>query len=158
VISTRYTLRANLNHTISKIFSLSLSTLLTKEQTGSKPLGIGSNRGSGLISAMQTAPSILSPYNSDGTFKRINTVYPWLSNVLINPLTVIYEQTNKTVANRQLANIAFNIRPINGMIIKLSGGVQNENNRFDGFTQIDPIINSTGSASVGTNPKFKPAE
>ena len=147
----RYSLRANINHTISKIFSLSLSTLLTKEQTGSKPLGIGSNRGSGLISAMQTAPSILSPYNSDGTFKRINTVYPWLSNVLINPLTVIYEQTNKTVANRQLANIAFNIRPISGMIIKLSGGVQNEDNRFDGFTQIDPIINSTGSASVGIN-------
>ncbi|HEY8657490.1 MAG TPA: SusC/RagA family TonB-linked outer membrane protein [Hanamia sp.] len=147
----RYTLRANIKHTISKIFSLSLSTLLTKEQTGSKPLGIGGNRGSGLISAMQTAPNILSPYNSDGTFKRINTVYPWLSNVLINPLIVIYEQTNKTVANRQLANIAFNIKPISGMIIKLSGGVQNEDNRYDGFTQIDPVINSTGSAYVGTN-------
>jgi TonB-linked SusC/RagA family outer membrane protein len=77
-------------------------------------------------------------------------VYPWLSNVLINPLTVIYEQTNKTVANRQLANIAFNIKPIRGMIIKLSGGVQNEDNRYDNFTQIDPVINSTGSASVGT--------
>ncbi len=146
----RYTLRANINHTISKIFSLSLSTLLTKEQRGSKPLGIGGNRGSGLISAMQTAPNILSPYNSDGTLKRINTVYPWLSNVLINPLTVIYEQTNKTVANRQLANIAFNIKPISGMIIKLSGGLQNEDNRYDNFTQIDPVINSTGSAYVGT--------
>lgn len=147
----RYTLRANINSTINKIFSLSLNTLLTREKTSSKPLGIGGNRGSGLISAMETAPPILSPYNSDGTFQRINTVYPWLSNVLINPLTVIYEQSNKSVTNRQLANVAFNIRPISGMIIKLSGGVQNEDNRFDGFTQIDPIINSTGSASVITN-------
>ncbi|WP_298300839.1 TonB-dependent receptor, partial [Hydrotalea sp.] len=147
----RYTLRANINHTISKIFSLSVGTLLTKEQTDIKPLGIGVNRGGGLISAMETAPPILSPYNSDGTFKRINTVYPWLSNVLINPLTIIYGLNIKTITNRQLANVAFDIKPVSGMVIKLSGGVQNTDSRYDGFALIDPIINSTGAAYVGTS-------
>ena len=45
----RYTLRANVNHTISKIFSLSYSTLLSKENTSTKPTGIGTNRGSGFV-------------------------------------------------------------------------------------------------------------
>lgn len=146
----RYTLRANVNHTISKIFSISYNTLLTKAQTEEKPTGIGTNRGSGLISSMISAPPILSPYNSDGTFRRLNTVYPWLSNVLINPLTVLYGQSNKVISNKQLANIALDIKPVNGMVIKLAGGIQNEDNRSDGFIQIDPIIGSTGSAYVGT--------
>ncbi|MFT3933126.1 MAG: TonB-dependent receptor [Chitinophagaceae bacterium] len=146
----RYTVRANLNHTISKIFSLSFSTILSKENTSTKPTGIGTNRGSGLLSSMLSATPVLSPYNADGTFKRLNTALPFLSNVLINPLTVINEQTQKTVANRQLANVAFNIRPFDGFVIKIAGGMQNEDNRTDAFTQIDPIINSTGAASIGT--------
>ncbi len=146
----RYSLRANLNHTISKIFSFSVNALLTREKTDAKTTGTGSNRGSGLMSAAISAPPILSPYNSDGTFRRLNTVYPWLSNVLINPLTVISGQTNATIANRELANAAFNIRPFDGLVIKFSGGIQNEDDRNDAFTLIDPIINSTGSASVST--------
>jgi len=147
----RYTLRANINHTISKIFSVSLSTLLSREKVDTKPMGIGSNRGSGLLGAMITSTPVLDPYNADGTFRRLNTALPFLSNVLINPLTVIYGQTNKTLRNRQLANMAFNIKPFDGVTIKIAGGVQNEDNRNDAFTLIDPIINSTGAASVSSN-------
>lgn len=146
----RYTLRANLNHNISKFFTINYNTLLSREVTHTKPTGVGSNRGSGLVNAMLTASPAIGPFNADGTLKRINTVYPWLSNVLINPLTVIREQSNRTIANRELGNVAFNIKPLDGLIIKIAGGIQNEDDRNDAFVQIDPIINSTGSASVGT--------
>ncbi len=147
----RYTLRANINHTINSIFSVSLSTLLSKEKNEAKPTGIGSNRGSGLLGAMITATPVLNPYNEDGTFRRLNTALPFLSNVLINPLTVIYGQSNKTTTNRQLANLAFNIRPVDGVTIRIAGGIQNEDRRNDAFILIDPIINSTGSATVSAN-------
>ncbi len=146
----RYTLRANITHEISKIFSVTLNTFMAKGITANKSTGTGGNRGSGLLGSMITASPVLTPYTDDGKLKRLNTALPFLSNVLINPLTVIYEQKSRTIVNRQLANAAFNIRPFSGLTIKLAGGIQNEDSRSDDFTQIDPIINSVGSASVST--------
>lgn len=147
----RYTLRSNISHTISKMFSVSLNALLSKEITDTKPTGVGSNRGGGLLGAMITATPVLSPYTDDGKLRRLNTALPFLSNVLINPLQVIYGQSNRTVTNRQLANLAFNISPLDGLTIKITGGIQNEDSRNDSYSDIDPVFNSTGGASITSN-------
>ncbi|MCE5347367.1 MAG: TonB-dependent receptor [Bacteroidales bacterium] len=145
----RYTLRSNINHKISKIFSISLNALASKTKSDTK--STEGTRGNGVIGGMIGASPVFSPFNIDGTISRINTAYPFLSNVLINPLTVIYGQSNKSDTNFQLFNLAFDISPIKGMVIKLAGGVQNSDSRSDSFTQIDQIINSVGSASVSTS-------
>lgn len=146
----RYNLRTNVNHTISKIFSVSSTLALTHINSYRQNSGRG-NRGSDLISAMMTAPPTLSPFNDDGTYRRLNTAYPFISNVLINPLVTIDKVSDRIQADRILANAALTIKPFEGLSIRISGGVERSNDRTDYYSQIEPSINSIGSASVGAS-------
>ncbi len=146
----RYNLRTNLNHTISKIFSVSSSLALTRISSYRQNSGRG-NRGGDLISGMMTAPPTLSPFNDDGTYRRLNTAYPFISNVLINPMTTIDKISDRIQADRILANAALTIKPMDGLSIRISGGVERSSDRTDYYSMIEPSTNSIGSASVGTS-------
>ena len=147
----RYSIRANLTHKISNIFSVTYNSLLSMTVNQSKGTGVGSNRGGGLLGAMLMASPAISPYDDEGALRRINTEYPWLSNSLSNPLYILREQNNKTVDDQELANVALSITPINGMTIKLSGSIQNDDSRNNAFTQVDANMGSAGSASVSSS-------
>jgi len=144
----RYSLRANVTSDISKKFNLTYGATLTKIQTSRQNNG-GGNRGGSLISAAISAPPTLTPYNDDGTYRVLATAYPFISNVLINPLNYIYQQTDRIDANRVLANAALTFRPVDGLSIKLSGGIENSDDRSDFYTSTQ-FINSQGSASVSS--------
>jgi len=142
----RYALRANVNHDLSPKFSLSYSTNLSRIQTNRKNTSIG-NRGSGLLTAMIAAPPSLSPLNDDGTYRNLSTAYPFISNVLVNPLNFLYQQSDVVRANRVLANAALTYKPFAGLSIRISGGVENADDRNDGYTTRQ-FVNSSGAASV----------
>ncbi|RYC70804.1 SusC/RagA family TonB-linked outer membrane protein [Spirosoma sordidisoli] len=144
----RYSLRANVTSDISKKFNLTYGATLTKIQTSRQNNG-GGNRGGSLISAAISAPPTLTPYNDDGTYRVLATAYPFISNVLINPLNYIYQQTDRIDANRVLANAALTFKPVDGLSIKLSGGIENSDDRSDFYTSTQ-FINSQGSASVSS--------
>jgi TonB-linked SusC/RagA family outer membrane protein len=144
----RYSLRANLNTEVSKKFSIAYGATLTNISTSRQNNGAG-NRGSSLISATISAPPTLTPFNSDGTYRVLATAYPFISNVLTNPLNFIYEQTDQVNANRVLANLALTFRPFEGLSIKIAGGIENNDDRADAYTTRN-FINSQGSASVST--------
>ena len=144
----RYALRANVNHDISPKFSLSYSTNLSRIQTNRKNTSIG-NRGSGLITAMISAPPTLSPYNDDGTYRNLSLGYPFISNVLVNPLNFLEQQSDIVRANRVLANAALTYKPVAGLSIRISGGVENADDRTDAYTTRQ-YVNSPGVASIGT--------
>lgn len=144
----RYSLRANVTTDVSKKFNLSYGATLTNIQTSRQNNG-GGNRGGSLISASISAPPTLTPYNDDGSYRVLATAYPFISNVITNPLNYVNEQTDDIVANRVLANVALTFKPFEGLSIKISGGIENSDDRNDSYTTTN-FINSQGSASVST--------
>ncbi|WP_020601299.1 SusC/RagA family TonB-linked outer membrane protein [Spirosoma panaciterrae] len=144
----RYSLRANISTDVSKKFNLTYGATLTKILTGRQNSG-GGNRGGTLISAAISAPPTLTPYNTDGSYRVLATAYPFISNVLINPLNYLEQFTDNVDANRVLANAALTFKPFDGLAIKISGGIENSDDRTDTYTTTK-FINSQGSASVST--------
>ncbi|NBB23069.1 SusC/RagA family TonB-linked outer membrane protein [Runella sp. CRIBMP] len=144
----RYSLRANVTTDVSKKFNLSYGATLTNIQTSRQNNG-GGNRGGSLISAAISAPPTLTPYNDDGSYRVLATAYPFISNVITNPLNYVNEQTDDITANRVLANVALTFKPFEGLAIKISGGIENSDDRNDSYTTTN-FINSQGSASVST--------
>lgn len=145
----RYSLRANVNTDISKLFSVQYGATLTNVNTSQQNSGAG-NRGNSLISAAISSPPTLTPYNDDGTYRVLATAYPFISNVLINPLNFINEQSNDVNSNMVLANVALTFKPFDGLAIKIAGGIENSDDRTDGYTTTN-FINSQGTARVFTS-------
>ncbi|WP_234736731.1 SusC/RagA family TonB-linked outer membrane protein [Tellurirhabdus bombi] len=145
----RYSLRANINHDISKKFSLSYGATLTRPSSNRRNSG-GGNRGGSMISSVLSAPPTLTPYNEDGTYRNLATAYAWGSNVLTNPLNYINEQTDRILVNKVLANSALTFKPIPELAIRVFGGVETSDERTDSYTTLN-FINSQGSASVNTS-------
>lgn len=146
----RYSLRTNLTHEISKVFSVTSNLALTKINSNRQNSG-RSNRGADLISGMLSAPPTLSPYTDNGAYRRLNTAYPFISNAINNPLTTIYNVTDKIDADRILANVGFTIKPFKGVTVKISGGVERSTDREDYYAKIDTVTNYTGYARVNNN-------
>lgn len=145
----RYSLRANINHEISKKFSVSLTSTLSRLQTNRKD-SEGGSRGNSMISAAISAPPTLTPFNDDGSYRVLATAYPFVATDLINPINFINEQTKGIKANVVLANASLTYRPLPGFTIKVSGGIENRDDRTDSYTS-SKFVNSQGFASVGTS-------
>lgn len=145
----RYSLRANIDHDISNKFSLSYSTNLTRINSSRKNSGQG-NRGGSLISAMISAPQTLGPY-VDGDYRNLSTSYPFISNVIINPVANINETTDDVKGNRILANVAVIYKPLPGLSIKISGGIENDDITTYGYNNGFASTNGTTlSTTTGT--------
>ncbi|QMW04634.1 SusC/RagA family TonB-linked outer membrane protein [Spirosoma foliorum] len=145
----RYSLRANFITDVSSKFSLTYGATLSKI-TSNRQNNSGGNRGSSLISAAISAPPTLTPYNDDGSYRVLTTAYPFISNSIVNPINVINETSDKLDANRILANAALTFKPFEGLAIKISGGIENADDRTDAY-QTTKLINSVGNASVGVS-------
>ncbi|MFN4146565.1 MAG: SusC/RagA family TonB-linked outer membrane protein, partial [Runella sp.] len=145
----RYSLRANINTEISKKFSFSLNTTLTRLNIDQKNSS-GGNRGGSMIGAALSAYPIFTPYNEDGSYRILATSIPWGSNVLTNPVNFLYEQSNLVRSNRVLANGAFTFKPIPELAIQILGGIENADDRNDAYTTRN-FINSPGAANVSAN-------
>ena len=144
----RNSVRANITTDISKKFKFDLNTILSRIDSDRKNSG-GGNRGGSLISAMLSGYPTQTPYNSDGTYTNLMTAYSWGSNVITNPLNYIEQQSDHIRSNKVLTNGALTFTPIEGLSIKILGGIENTEDRTDGYTT-KKFINSAGSASVGT--------
>lgn len=144
----RYSLRTNLSHKISEKFSVTLSSTLSRLKTDRRD-SEGGSRGNSMISAAISAPPTLTPYNDNGTYRVLAIAYPFVATDLINPLNFINEQTNRIKANRVLTNAALIYSPIPEITIKISGGIENADDRTDNYTTTN-FFNSPGRASVST--------
>jgi TonB-linked SusC/RagA family outer membrane protein len=145
----RYSFRINLQHDISEKVSVNWSNALSYLYTTRKDSG-GGNRGSSLIGAAISAAPISSPYNEDGSYRVLANEYPFVAPDIDNPINYINEQSVETKANVVLSNIAFIYNPISEITVKISGGVENRDDRTDSYTTRD-FVNSDGRASVTTN-------
>lgn len=145
----RYSLGFNLNHDISKMFNISLSSVLSRAVNGRLNDG-KANRGGSLYSAAISAPPTLTPYNADGSYRVLGTAYSFISGGMINPLNYINEQSDAIKDNRLLTNAAITFKPIPELAVKLTGGIENSDQREDAYTTRN-FVNNTGAASVNTS-------
>ncbi|MFC5412975.1 TonB-dependent receptor [Larkinella bovis] len=145
----RYALRTNLNHQISKKLTFSLSSNLTRISSNARN-SQGGNRGASLIAGAISAPPILDPYNPDGTYRIFGTTYAFINAALVNPINSLNEQTSITRGNRVLSNAAFSYTPIPELTIRISGGIENADDRSDSYTTTN-YVGSQGSAGVSTS-------
>ncbi|WP_293689563.1 MULTISPECIES: TonB-dependent receptor [unclassified Spirosoma] len=144
----RYSIRTNINHALSKKLSVNFASTLTKITTNAQN-SQGSNRGGSLIAGAISAPPVLGPYKADGSYEVFGTTYAFVNTQLRNPINILNEQSSLTKGNRVLTNAAFIYNPIPELTIKISGGIENSDDRTDSYTTTN-YFGSTGNASVST--------
>jgi len=142
----KYSLRAYFTTEINKVLSLEYGATLTKNTT-SRQNSSGGNRGQSLIGGAISAPPTLTPYNDNGTYRVLATAYPFISNVITNPLNFLNEQIDKGESNIVLANTSLIFEPVKDLKLKIYGGVENTDYRSD-YYQSTNFVNSQGVASV----------
>lgn len=142
----RYSIRTNINHDISKKFSVSYSATLTRNTTSQKK-SEGARFGASLISSALLAPPTLTPYNEDGSYRILHTSYPFLSEGMTNPLNFMNEMNDDVKSNKVLANASILFKPVEGLTVKVYGGIENSDDRSDYYRTLN-YINSQGVASV----------
>jgi TonB-dependent starch-binding outer membrane protein SusC len=145
----RNSIRANVSTDISQKFRLDLNTIMSRVDQD-RQSSFGGNRGGSLISAMISGYPTQTPYAPDGTYTNLSTAYAWGSNVITNPLNYIEQTTNHTRSNKVLTNGALTFKPIEGLAIKISGGVENTDDRIDTY-QTKKFVNSQGAAGIYTS-------
>lgn len=144
----RYSLTANIDHQISDKITINYSSTIAQNKLDNKNWG-GARFGASLISVALCAPPTLTPYNEDGSYRVLHSAYPFVSEGLTNPLNYINEIDDVTKANKVLANLSFIYKPVEGLTLKIYGGVENSDDRRDYYKTIN-YVNSQGSASVST--------
>jgi len=145
----RYSVRANINHTISDKISLLFNSNLTHLKTERRDSG-GGSRGNSMIGAALSAAPISQPYNEDGSYNVLGNEYPFIAPDIVNPLNFLNEQMSIVKANIVLTNMAFVYKPIPDLTLKISGGIENRDDRTDAYTTRN-FFNSAGRASVNTS-------
>lgn len=145
----RYSLKFNISHTVNSKMKLEMSNILTRLKTDRRDSG-GGTRGSSMIGAAISAAPISRPFNEDGSYTVLANEYPFMAPDIINPLNFINEQTNTVRANVILSNAAFVYNPIPELTIRISGGIENRDDRTDNY-QTRNFFNSPGVASVSTS-------
>src|SRR5690554_2940183 len=145
----RYSLRTNVDHKISDKFKVNLSSTFSNLKTARRDSD-GGARGNSMIGAAISAAPSLTPFNNDGTYRVLANAYPFVAPDIINPINFINEQSNVIKANIFLANASFLYNPIPDLTIKVSGGMENRDDRTDIYTSRN-FINSNGGASVSTS-------
>lgn len=146
---SRVNFRSSINHEMSKYVSVNASLIYSQNQLDNKNFGAG-NRGGDLFGAILLAPPTLTPYNDDGTYRNLQTAYPFSSNALQNPLEYLYEVDNKTIADKLLGNAALTFKPFDGFFIKISGGIDLGFNQNPSYSSTKRVFGS-GSASMSTS-------
>lgn len=146
----RYAVMANIDHEINKHFTVNFSSNLSRELLDNKNSS-GGRQGGTLTSVALVGPPILTPYNEDGSYTVLDNSYPFITTggALINPLNILNEWSNTSKKNRVLANLSLTYEPIDGLYIKIMGGIENTDRRDDTYTSLN-YWNSVGSANVST--------
>ncbi len=145
----RNSVRANISTQLGKKFSFDINTILSRIDSDRKTSGRG-NRGGSMISAMLSGYPTIPTHLADRSYTRLAEVYAWGSNVITNPLNYIEAETEHVRSNKVLTNGAVTFKPIEGLAIKISGGIENTEDILD-YYRTKKFNLSQGSARIETD-------
>ena len=145
----KYQARTNINHKVSDYFSVGANLAYTRTTTD-RQSSSGDNRGGSLIGAALSAPPTLTPYNEDGSYQNLQLAYPFMSNALKNPMNIINETSNQTKADLVNLNGFLEWKPVKGLSLKASIGVEALN--YIGYNyNTSEYLYGASSASLSNN-------
>ncbi|RIH65402.1 TonB-dependent receptor [Mariniphaga sediminis] len=143
----RYSFRSNIGHNINEKIRISGNITLAKIKRENQSSS-GGGRGTSLISgALYPFPTV-TPWNEDGSWRNLKTLYHW-SPEIVNPALMIYETNSIVRSNKVLANAAFEYSPIPDLTLKIMGGIENSDDRSD-YYRTNDYIGTSAYASVST--------
>lgn len=143
-------IRSNVTHNFDDHFTAVMNFAYTNSHN-SKPQGLsGGDHGKSIIGASYGAPPTLTPYNDDGSYCNLTLDYPFMPNVLINPINYLNETSYKNKSEVLEINGSLAYKPIKGLTLKTSLALQSTNVREDGYSTKN-IINSTNSAWISSS-------
>ncbi|MFT4023695.1 MAG: TonB-dependent receptor [Flavihumibacter sp.] len=147
---SRYSVNSSLQHAISDKFSVEVNLSLSKTQNR-RHLSEQGRFGTSLIGRAYSIPPILPVYNDDGSYMEPIQRLPFVSEALYNPLDFINEQKNTIQQKNLLGTAAISYRIIDGLTLKVLGGVESVDMRSD-FYQTKKFQNDpNGMATVTTS-------
>lgn len=107
----------------------------------------GGVAGSSMMSAIYSAAPLFTPYDEEGKYRDLRSWFSWSSHEIKNPVMIANETSYKTVSNLSNVNASLNFKPLKGLSIRSSLGVENSDGRYDAFTT-SKFIYQNNSASV----------
>ncbi|MEJ7826579.1 MAG: TonB-dependent receptor [Segetibacter sp.] len=146
----RYAVNSSIQQSISDAFSVDLNLSLSKNKSA-RQLSDQGRFGTSLIGRAFSIPPMLPVYNDDGTYTEPVRRFPFVSEALYSPLNFINEQSNILQQKNALANVALSYKILNGLTLRVSGGVESITSRTD-FYQTKKFQNDpNGRATVTTS-------
>ncbi len=145
----RYALNNNIQHKLSESLSIDINLALSKSKTFQK-LSSGGRWGTSLIGSAFAIPPILPVYNDDGSYMEPTEHFSLVSEALYNPLNYINEQSDEDAQSTVLVNGAISYRIIDGLVLRISGGIESKNARSDFYQTKNFVNNTNGIARVVT--------
>ncbi|HSI74306.1 MAG TPA: TonB-dependent receptor [Lunatimonas sp.] len=126
----RYSFNANIRHDIDKKFSFETTITLSKNKSA-RQLSEQGRFGTSLIGRAYGIPNYLGVYEEDGSYLEPVLRDSRVSEALWNPLNFINETSNILGENNVLGNLAAYYKIIDGLELKISGGIESINSRTD---------------------------
>ena len=127
---TRYNIVSSIHNDISEKFSVDATLNLSKNQIQRK-LSDQGRFGTSLIGRAFSIPPMLPVYEEDGSYMEPVHRHPWVSEALYSPMNFIYEQSDEVAEKNVLANAAVSYNIVDGLTLRVSGGVESQTSRND---------------------------
>lgn len=143
----RYSFNTSVQHEISSKFSVDVNLSMSKNQSD-RQLSDQGRFGTSLIGRAYSIPSTLPVYNDDGTYMEPVKRYPFVSEALFSPLDYINETTNTLSQKNLLGIMALSYKIIDGLTLRVSGGIQSTTARNDVYQTKKFQNNPNGMATV----------
>lgn len=142
----KYNIRSTLDFSPNKFIDMSLqmgyASIDRMNQSNE-----GGVAGSSMISALYSAAPVFTPYDENGDYKDLRSWYSWSSHEVRNPFMIANETSYNTVTNLSNVNGSITLKPIAGLSIKSTLGLQASDGRYDAYTT-SKYIYQNNSASV----------
>lgn len=145
----RYSFRSNIDQVLNKWASFNLGLNYVNSTANEKPDG----------------NSFFSPMNSVTIIGNFHDIWrrDALGNILAigergraNPVSVIEDIKQRQVTNRLIANLGLKLRPINGLTVDYTMGIDNYSQ--NGTTYIPPFAYNVSTAFFGGGPTLDPTQ
>ena len=142
----KYNIRSTLDFTPLDFLDVSLQMGYSSIDRHNQSSG-GGHGGSSMFSALYSAAPVFTPYDEEGNYKDLRSWYSWSSHEIRNPVMMANETSYQTATNLSNINGSLTLRPIEGLSIKSTFGLQASDARYDAYTTSNYIYQNN-SASV----------
>ncbi|PTX18917.1 TonB-linked SusC/RagA family outer membrane protein [Pontibacter mucosus] len=142
----KYNVRSTLDFSPNRLVDVSLQMGYSSIDRMNQSNG-GGHGGSSMFSALYSASPLFTPYDDNGDYKDLRSWFSWSSHEIRNPVMIANETSYRTVTNLSNVNASVSLKPLEGLSIKSTLGLQASDGRYDGYTT-SRYIYQNNSASV----------